>query len=73
MNGEEIKALRDFLGESQTDFAKRIPTSYVIVGRWERGLSVPRQIYMKKLLEIRLKEAPQLITTNELTYEKTEV
>lgn len=37
MRPEEIKALRKFFGENQTQFARRLGVSLMSVSRWENG------------------------------------
>ena len=37
MTGDDIRALRQHLGQTQTEFAKTMNGTLVTVGRWERN------------------------------------
>jgi putative transcriptional regulator len=42
MTGDDIKVLRQQLGQTQTEFAKTMGVTLITVGRWERGeIQVP--------------------------------
>jgi transcriptional regulator with XRE-family HTH domain len=48
---ERIRALRQNLGLTQEDFARRIGTSQKVVSRWENGVR-PRDILLRRIAEV---------------------
>ena len=52
INGEWVKTLRNELGLSQGDFAKRLDVSRSAVARWETGEVRPTQLAANALLQL---------------------
>lgn len=50
--GIRLKRIRLEMGLSQADIAKRMDVRRETIGRWERGLNVPQNICLYKLLAI---------------------
>lgn len=63
MTPQDIKTIRDYYGDTQTKFGKRLGVSLATVSRWELGNTTPQTMYHKKKLE-KMKKAidSQLIT-----------
>ena len=53
MSPEEIKNLRKSRHETQTEFAITIGTYQCHISRWERGIQIPRGLYLKALLDLK--------------------
>jgi len=53
MTPEEIKRLRDALGDTLEQLAHRLGVTYSTVARWERGLQVPGLYYQGRLRRLR--------------------
>jgi transcriptional regulator with XRE-family HTH domain len=49
MDGPTIKRLRESLGMSQEDLARKTHISLNAIGRYERGDSTPKRLYLKAL------------------------
>ncbi len=44
MNAKELKGIRDRLGMTQTDLAKRLKMTWRTVARWEAGAKIPETV-----------------------------
>ncbi|MCK5616632.1 helix-turn-helix domain-containing protein [Candidatus Pacearchaeota archaeon] len=53
MTGKEIKTLRQSLGLSQEDFARKLFTTAGTVSRWERNKVTPIKLCQKELSKIK--------------------
>jgi len=53
MAPKDIRALREALGLTQQQFAKRIGAQRVTVARWETGLTRPKGLYLQALEKVR--------------------
>src|SRR6266516_1482557 len=62
---KELRRERERRGLSQEDVAEKIGTTAKIVGRWERGESMPRPYYRQKLIELFEKSAEELGLTKQ--------
>ncbi|VAW38893.1 hypothetical protein MNBD_GAMMA01-1297 [hydrothermal vent metagenome] len=49
---ETIRALRDRLELSQEEFAMKISVSPQTISRWERGVSRPHRMFIRKIIEL---------------------
>ena len=46
---ERLRRVRSLKGWSQADLAEQVGTSYEMVSRWERGVTVPSFYYRERL------------------------
>lgn len=53
MNSTEIRRLRYALDLTQKQFAEKIGVTHLSISRWERSETVPTQLAMYKLLEMK--------------------
>ena len=51
---EEIKALRERLGLTQEDFARKVLVRACTVNRWENGKNLPTALAIEKLNELEM-------------------
>jgi DNA-binding transcriptional regulator YiaG len=52
MTAKQIKELRLKLDMTQENFAAIIPATTTTVSRWERSISKPTEIYLRRLEEL---------------------
>lgn len=52
---EEIKALRDSLKLTQSQFARKLKIDVITVSRWERGNQKPSTVAIRKLQRLHRK------------------
>jgi DNA-binding transcriptional regulator YiaG len=53
VNKEEIKALRDKMGLSQTAFGALVYANYHTIGKWENGVARPRPVSVARLEQLK--------------------
>ena len=49
---ERVKQVRQKLGLSQREFAKRVGATFVSIYKWENNKSKPHPMFMKKIEEL---------------------
>src|SRR5712691_9277040 len=49
---ERLRRARSLKGWSQSDLAEQVDTSFEIVSRWERGVTVPSPYYRERLCAV---------------------
>src|SRR6266566_3543720 len=57
---ERLRRARILKGWSQAELAEEVGTSFEMVGRWERGVTIPSPLYRKQLCAILGKTAEEL-------------
>ncbi len=57
---ERLRRARSLKGWSQTDLAEQVGTSFEIVSRWERGVTVPSPYYRERLCAVLGQSAEEL-------------
>src|SRR5215471_2470812 len=57
---ERLRHARDLKGWSQADLAEQVGTSFEMVSRWERGITVPIPHYRKRLCAVLGQSAEEL-------------
>jgi peptide/nickel transport system substrate-binding protein len=57
---ERLRRARSLKGWSQADLAEQVGTSFEIVSRWERGVTVPRPYYRERLCAVLGQSAGEL-------------
>ncbi|MDA1677030.1 helix-turn-helix domain-containing protein [Bacillus cereus group sp. TH152-1LC] len=63
MNPQEIRAIRQLAGLTQTEFANSLGVTLLTVNRWEKGHSVPAKKNIKKLEKLIGDDNLQIIRT----------
>ena len=49
---QKIKNLREALGLTRKEFAKRLNVSVSTISRWESGERIPNLYHLKKIIEV---------------------
>src|SRR5438105_13693389 len=57
---ERLRHARNLKGWSQAELAERVGTSFEMVSRWERGITVPSPHYRKRLSSV-LDQTPEAL------------
>lgn len=53
MTGEEVRALRDFLGMTQEEMGETLGVAELTIRRWEKGYFKPSPLALEKLHQLR--------------------
>jgi putative transcriptional regulator len=54
MTSDEIRKLRETLGLTQEEFAKKVGAGRVTIARWESGQSKPTGLYLRALEKLQI-------------------
>src|SRR5262245_16845770 len=57
---EHLRRARNLKGWSQSDLAEQVGTSFEMVSRWERGVTVPSTYYRERLCNVMAQSAEEL-------------
>src|SRR5256885_17116302 len=57
---DRIRRARSLKGWSQADLAEQVGTSFEVVSRWERGVTVPSPYYRERLCKVLGRSAEDL-------------
>lgn len=57
MTPKQIKKIRNDLGETLEQFAKRFAVKRAAVGHWETGHTTPRGLALRELIRLRHEQA----------------
>lgn len=49
---ERVKGIRQKLGLSQRDFAKKVGATFVSIWKWENNKSTPHPMFVKRIEEL---------------------
>src|SRR6266702_4439361 len=58
VSNDRLRQARNLKGWSQAELAERVGTSFEMVSRWERGITVPSPHYRKRLSSV-LDQTPE--------------
>ena len=57
---EDLRRTRNLKGWTQTELAEQVGTSFEMVSRWERGVTIPSAYFRKRLCSVLDKTAEEL-------------
>jgi transcriptional regulator with XRE-family HTH domain len=60
VHNERLRRARGLKGWSQADLAEQVGTSFEVVSRWERGVTVPSPYYRERLCKVLGQSAEEL-------------